>query len=992
MTAVSLEEYRRYRAEYCTRYHKEQCVECDALINMALHISQKGIVKVFDVYKSQFPEKKYQSDKAVRRLMQLPVVIFKQQHLYVTELRSDVDYKTFVDWIARTMPDEKSVKHMSKETLKSLCELASTESDRRLIQSAATWGLSGKQAKKKYGIDNNTLKINQVKEAIANAQEIHDEIIKLAQLQETALLQSMGIEDSVSDTESFEGESDLESVIESDSDENDRNSKSSVSTVHGESKAADEGQSSNHSTGNTRFNPDDLSKDVAGVVNPAPPNETLLSWLRDNSLNCKSSYQKERKRDAAKLKAANSVLKRKVTKKVSRIIKEHPTIGSDIEEFVKSKKVGADAWRRTGVLTFDGNRTRGKQVTYKAIQDHLQEKYSCKIGYGTVVQLCVVRSKRRISAKRYKGVAKVTCRKSRKGFSVKLNPDAHWSSALYKGLDSIQLKDGRNKLLLNRDDQAGFRLDTTFTHRQGKCLTLENAPSLTTRTDFMNPYSSLLQTTSYLFMKSDTTEKACAGVVKPHFNFPKNATQHIIDLEMLESRMPNYFDDKPIECIRVDGATDEGPGHLEVQFLWTERHLLKQKVCTVVSSRHSGGSYLNEVELMNGCIAKAHGNLFIPSTLAGSNFDSNGLNAKKLNENMDIATDVYIDRVDGAPCCGTILKLHTGGKNETMSERRESLLVFLKGSANDKKQLKKNRPDLYEYFERVWMVRENHMKKDLPGNYLFMLNLCYQIGCPHPLCHDETVRKDEKWFEDGPPLTYLPIPIPDPKRPWGGNCKECTHLCSGHYLRPKEHAEFVREHGLMLSKPPSIVIKEEFYDSVKRGRTLSEEKILDVAKKTLLPLEELKMHVDHLRLTAERRKEGARKAATTRKTKAASTRKKKKSNTAGGEQPKARPADTTVWCWCQDVEYGDMLLCEGDACPIKWFHFDCIGLLFSPAFSWFCPDCNGDPEQYCLCNQGEFGMMLACDNRDCPVKWFHMSCVGLEVPPKGSWICPKCMT
>ena len=183
------------------------------------------------------------------------------------------------------MPDEKSVKHMSKETLKSLCELASTESDRRLIQSAATWGLSGKQANKKYGIDNNTLKINQVKEAIVNAQETHDEIIKLVQLQETALLRSMGIEDSVSDTESFEDESDLESVIESDSDENDSHSKSSVSTVHGESKAADEGQSSNHSTGNTRFNPDDLSKDVAGVVNPAPPNETLLSWLRDNSLN-----------------------------------------------------------------------------------------------------------------------------------------------------------------------------------------------------------------------------------------------------------------------------------------------------------------------------------------------------------------------------------------------------------------------------------------------------------------------------------------------------------------------------------------------------------------------------------------------------------------------------------------------------------------------------------------------------------------------------------
>ena len=48
------------------------------------------------------------------------------------------------------------------------------------------------------------------------------------------------------------------------------------------------------------------------------------------------------------------------------------------------------------MLTFDGVRTRGKKVTYRNIQEHPQEKYDCKIGYGTVVQLCVIRSKRRI--------------------------------------------------------------------------------------------------------------------------------------------------------------------------------------------------------------------------------------------------------------------------------------------------------------------------------------------------------------------------------------------------------------------------------------------------------------------------------------------------------------------------------------------------------------------------------------------------------------------
>lgn len=47
-------------------------------MNMASHIAQEGIVKVSEVYRRQFREAKYQSDKAVRRLLQLPCVIFKQ--------------------------------------------------------------------------------------------------------------------------------------------------------------------------------------------------------------------------------------------------------------------------------------------------------------------------------------------------------------------------------------------------------------------------------------------------------------------------------------------------------------------------------------------------------------------------------------------------------------------------------------------------------------------------------------------------------------------------------------------------------------------------------------------------------------------------------------------------------------------------------------------------------------------------------------------------
>ena len=84
---------------------------------------------------------------------------------------------------------------------------------------------------------------------------------------------------------------------------------------------------------------------------------------------------------------------------------------------------------------------------------------------------------------------------------------------------------------------------------------------------------------------------------------------------------PETGQPKAIECICVDGAGDEGPSHLEVQYLWTAHHLEWGTMATLVSTRCSGCSYLNRVELQNGCLALAHSNLFIPSTLNGSCMD-----------------------------------------------------------------------------------------------------------------------------------------------------------------------------------------------------------------------------------------------------------------------------------------------------------------------------------------------------------------------------------
>ena len=56
------------------------------------------------------------------------------------------------------------------------------------------------------------------------------------------------------------------------------------------------------------------------------------------------------------------------------------------------------------------------------------------------------------------------------------------------------------------------------------------------------------------------------------------------------------------------------------------------------------------------------------------------------------------------------------------------------------------------------------------------------------------------------------------------------------------------------------------------------------------------------------------------------------------------------------------------------------------------PD-DADAEVWCFCKQGEsYGDMIGCDNPQCTIQWFHLSCLKLEQHqvPRGKWYCPLC--
>jgi chromatin modification-related protein YNG2 len=50
-----------------------------------------------------------------------------------------------------------------------------------------------------------------------------------------------------------------------------------------------------------------------------------------------------------------------------------------------------------------------------------------------------------------------------------------------------------------------------------------------------------------------------------------------------------------------------------------------------------------------------------------------------------------------------------------------------------------------------------------------------------------------------------------------------------------------------------------------------------------------------------------------------------------------------------------------------------------------------DSQVYCFCQQVSYGEMVACDNETCEREWFHYPCVGLTSPPQGTWYCRECL-
>ena len=139
------------------------------------------------------------------------------------------------------------------------------------------------------------------------------------------------------------------------------------------------------------------------------------------------------------------------------------------------------------------------------------------------------------------------------------------------------------------------------------------------------------------------------------------------------------------------------------------------------------------------------------------------------------------------------------------------------------------------------------MKSDLPLKYAFILGLCNNNKCIHPLCGKVSPKI---WYPDGPVVVEnLPLPTKDDNR----QCNDdCVRNCPGHYM-----AELSKK---VSSVVPSIYLAEKFKENINAGPA----ELIQMSRKCMLKANDVKFFWEHMQTVQRNRQKGARKAQETR--------------------------------------------------------------------------------------------------------------------------------
>ena len=431
---INLKDYILACRTVCAQKHSATCTECNSLLMIAQSIVDSGYVIMSEAFRKSFPDIKYTAEVARRKFFQLPLVSITvgdpssgKSCSYLLENRPGTDYHA-IHQILSAQKESSKEPGITKAALRDILTLAQSDRERELIRYTAfvSGQFSQTSARKQLGLDDMKRRAAEVERCTEEAKEIREAIDKMAVVEIHSLAINHGLSDSEdecdsgSDVEETEGiltdevkailiellqESKhnwFEFISQIESKENLHEQCLNIKILQSfyrdlpkyglsdkeveltqQSYMAFKSDEEQHSYSRRK-----IARMLSGDIVTDSESDNPDLYHKDKELAVKKKVEGLKRsawRRKAKRIAGRKFLKRSYSKRANSILEKYPDIGESIEEYVQSCNVGADMWRRTGVLTFDGNTRVKQKATYKRISTPLRREvwtdvfiwYSC---------------------------------------------------------------------------------------------------------------------------------------------------------------------------------------------------------------------------------------------------------------------------------------------------------------------------------------------------------------------------------------------------------------------------------------------------------------------------------------------------------------------------------------------------------------------------------------------------------------------------------------
>ena len=221
---LTLAQYIEARTLFCKAHHVKTCQECCLQLNVAKHVKQEGYITLKRAFEMCSPGVTYTSYHAKRKLLQMPFTAVGigskttgTYCIYLVEKQMGTNYAVFQSLLNEVI--EKTggsrASFVTKEEMKNLLTLAESDAEKERIKYAVvkSAGISAEKAQKVFGFHNMNKRVEAVELAYKEACELKDSIMNIAHLKDRALLESFGLQDTMSNDDTSDSEDDDDSEL-----------------------------------------------------------------------------------------------------------------------------------------------------------------------------------------------------------------------------------------------------------------------------------------------------------------------------------------------------------------------------------------------------------------------------------------------------------------------------------------------------------------------------------------------------------------------------------------------------------------------------------------------------------------------------------------------------------------------------------------------------------------------------------------------------------